>query len=194
MPLNPAVATRFLNYYNDTLQFQSTLSYLKSPPTSYQQPGVDLLKGLEDLKKGVQAGIFPDQYEFEASLQTLLLASHDDHLTLNAGILSAFSFASPYDLVTLSKDGIEIPKVYLTYDFSESQAFTIYTPSPVVSINGEDTVEYLKKFAARNSMGMVEQHADWNQLMRSAAQDIQGDYNVLYATFSSLPSLCPYSQ
>lgn len=61
VPFNPAVATRFLDYYSDTLQFQSTLSYLKSPPPSYQQPGVDLLKGLEDLKKGVQEGIFPNQ-------------------------------------------------------------------------------------------------------------------------------------
>ncbi|CAG8959328.1 hypothetical protein HYFRA_00013098 [Hymenoscyphus fraxineus] len=178
VPFNPAVAVRFLDYFNDTLQFQSTLSYLKNPPTSYQQPAVDLLKGLEDLKKGIEGGIFPNQYEFEAALQALLLASHDGHLTLDAGILAAFSFASQYDLVTLSKDGIETPKVYLTDDFAQSNGFINYTPSAVASINGEDTFSYLKKFATKNAIGLVEQHADWNSLMRSAAQDYQGDINI----------------
>ncbi|CAG8972123.1 hypothetical protein HYALB_00008128 [Hymenoscyphus albidus] len=178
VPFNPAVAVRFLDYFNDTLQFQSTLSYLKNPPTSYQQPAVDLLKGLEDLKKGIEGGIFPNQYEFEAVLQALLLASHDGHLTLDAGILAAFRFASPYDLVTLSKDGIQTPKVYLTHDFAQSNAFINYTLSAVASINGEDNFSYPKRFATKNAIGLVEQHADWNSLMRSAAQDNQGDINI----------------
>jgi hypothetical protein len=89
---NSAVASQFLDYYNDTLQFQSTLTYLKNPPRSYQQPGVDLLGGLAALQQGIEDGIFLNQYEFEAALQTLLYAAHDVHVTLNAGILAAFSF------------------------------------------------------------------------------------------------------
>lgn len=61
VPFNPAVASKFLSYYNDTIQFQSTLEYLKHPPTSYQQPAVDLLKGLEDLEIAIQANKFPNQ-------------------------------------------------------------------------------------------------------------------------------------
>lgn len=113
VPFNPAVATRFLQYYNDTLQFQSTLTYLKNPPTSYQQPGVDLLGGLEQLQQGIDNGIFPNQYEFEAALQTLLYAAHDGHVDLIAGVLAAFSFGSPYDIVSVSLDGVQLPKVYL---------------------------------------------------------------------------------
>jgi hypothetical protein len=113
VPFNPAVATRFLQYYNDTLQFQSTLTYLKNPPTSYQQPAVDLLGGLEELQRAIDSGSFPNQYEFEAALQTLLYATHDGHVTLYAGILSVFNFASPYDIVSLSLDGLQLPKVYL---------------------------------------------------------------------------------
>src|SRR5271154_6922560 len=82
VPFNPAVATRFLQYYNDTLQFQSTLTYLKNPPTSYQQPGIDLLGGLEQLQQGINNGNFSNQYEFEAALQTLLYATHDGHVDL----------------------------------------------------------------------------------------------------------------
>lgn len=39
-------------------------------------------------------------------------------------------------------------------------------------------MEYLTKFAALNSVGMVEPHADWNQLMSGPAQDIQGHSNI----------------
>jgi hypothetical protein len=113
VPFNPAVATRFLHYYNDTLQFQSTLTYLKNPPRSYQQPGVDLIGGLNQLQEAVNSGTFSNQYEFEAALQTLIYAAHDSHLDLIAGILAVFSFASPYDIVSLSIDGIQLPKVYL---------------------------------------------------------------------------------
>jgi hypothetical protein len=184
VPFNPAVASQFLDYYNDTLQFQSTLTYLKDPPRSYQQPGVDLLGGLAALKKGVEDGIFPNQYEFEAALQTLLYASHDSHVRLNAGILAAFSFSSPQEIVSLSLDGIQLPQVYLVKDLADSNFLLAYKPSPIISINGEEVVTYLTKFAGKNSIGMIEPHGDWNQLMRSAAQDIQGYPNTFTtATF-----------
>jgi len=37
---------------------------------------------------------------------------------------------------------------------------------------------YLTEFASKNSVGTLEKHADWNQLMMSAAQDIQGYFDV----------------
>lgn len=113
VPFNAAVATRFIAYWNDTLRFQSTVEYLKNPPEDYQQPGVDLLAGLSELQSAVNNGAFKNQYEFEVALQLLLVSAHDAHLYLNAGILAAFTFASPYDIVSLSTDGIELPKVYL---------------------------------------------------------------------------------
>ena len=112
VPFNPAVATRFIQYYNDTLQFQSTLAYLKSPPPSYQQPAVDLIAGLNEIQSAIDTGFFQNQYDFEKSLQTLLYSAHDSHLQLYAGLLSAFTFGSPYELVSVSLDG-ELPKVYL---------------------------------------------------------------------------------
>jgi hypothetical protein len=178
VPFNPAVATRFLDYYNDTLQFQSTLTYLESPPTSYQQPSVDLLGGLVELQQGIDSGIFPNQYEFEAALARLLYAAHDAHLTLFAGILSAFSFGSPYEIVSISLDSIQLPKVYLAVDLDSSNNFANYTPSPIASINGIDTTTYLTGFASSNSYGTLEPHSDWNQLFLSAAQNIQGVYSI----------------
>ena len=69
--------------------------------------------GLEQLQQGINSGIFPNQYEFDAALQTLLHATHDGHVDLIAGVLAAFSFASPCDIVSVSLDGVQLPKVYL---------------------------------------------------------------------------------
>ncbi|KAH8817199.1 hypothetical protein F5884DRAFT_874120 [Xylogone sp. PMI_703] len=178
VPFNPAVATRLLGYYHDTLEFQSTLAYLKDPPPSYQQPGIDLLAGLQHLQDGINNGIFPNQYEFEAALQTLLYATHDAHVNLYAGILSAFTFASPYDIVSLSIDGVQLPKVYLAVDLFDSDYFTRFQPSAIKTINNVDVTTYLTEFASKNSVGTIERHADWNQLMLSAALDIQGYFDV----------------
>lgn len=113
MPFNAAVATRFLKYYNDTLQFQSTLAYLKHPPASYQQAAVDLIGGLGQIQQDIDNDAFPNQYAFEATLQNLIYSAHDSHLQLTSGILAAFSFASPYNIVSLSVDGIQDPKIYV---------------------------------------------------------------------------------
>ncbi|KAI1756077.1 hypothetical protein F4782DRAFT_320022 [Xylaria castorea] len=187
VPFNPAVAARFLKYYNDTLSFQSTLSYLKSPPSTYQQPSVDLIGGIQSLQDAVNSGSFANQYEFEAALQLLVNNAHDDHLFLNAGILSAFSFGSPFDIVSLSVDGVETPKVYIGTDVFDSNAFTFFEPSAIQSINGQNATTYLETFAAGNVAGSVDPHTDWNRLMFSFAQDIQGSFNV----FSGLTPFYP---
>ncbi|KAM3070136.1 hypothetical protein ACMFMG_003829 [Clarireedia jacksonii] len=178
VPFNPAVASRFLGYYNDTFKFQSTLNYLKNPPATYQQPAVDLIGGLNLLQTAVNEGRFANQYEFEAALQTLIYEAHDGHVDLLGGILSAFSFASPRDIVSLSVDGQEVPKVFLADDLFDSNYFTSFQPSAIASINGIDATSYLLTFASWNSQGTLESHADWNQLVLSAAQDIQGFFNV----------------
>ncbi|TVY84307.1 Peptidase S41 family protein [Lachnellula suecica] len=176
VPFNPAVATDFILYYNDTIQFQSTLQYLKNPPTSYQQPGIDLVGGLAQLQAGINKNVFQNQYEFEAALAALLLSAHDSHLILDSGILAAFSFGSPVDLVSVSSDGVQTPKVYIATDVAYND--DEFTPSAVSTINGEDVVAYLERFAAQNSWGGLESHTDWNQLFFSAAEGIQDDPNV----------------
>lgn len=114
VPFNPAVATRFLHYYNNTIQFHSTLAYLKDPPASYQQPAVDLLAGLDQIRQQIEEGVFQNQYAFEAHLQNLIYSAHDTHLRLVSGVLAAFSFAAPFGIVSVSEDGIQLPKVYVT--------------------------------------------------------------------------------
>lgn len=113
VPFNAAVASQLLEYLNQTIQFHSTLAYLANPPLGYQQPAVDLLGGLDEIKHDIEGGNFLSQYDFETTLQGLINAAHDDHLSVQGGILSTFVYGSPFDIVSLSEDGIQLPKLYL---------------------------------------------------------------------------------
>ncbi|KAF2130075.1 hypothetical protein P153DRAFT_315688 [Dothidotthia symphoricarpi CBS 119687] len=163
VPFNDAVATRFIKYLNETLQFQSTLAYLKNPPTGYQQPAVDVLSELSKIQTDVTSRVYRNQYQFEIDVQHLLYRAHDAHLYLSGGITSAFSFLAPYSITAASSDGLSLPKVYLTSDVIESRDQG-WTPSPIKTINNEDVVEYLTRLASLNAVGGIEPHADWNQL------------------------------
>ena len=114
MPFHPDPAKQLLQYYRDTLQFHSTLAYLRDPPASYEPPAVDLLGGITLLENDIDLGIFENQYAFEAALQTLIYAAHDYHLLFIGGALSVFTFASPLEIVSLSPDGVSLPKLYIT--------------------------------------------------------------------------------
>jgi hypothetical protein len=114
VPFNGAVATRFMQYLYDSVEFQSNLAYLKNPPTTYQQPAVDLLGGLAHIQAKINNGAYANEYEFEAEIQALIYSTHDGHLYLSSGILGLFSFGSQYPIASVSVDGIQLPKVYLS--------------------------------------------------------------------------------
>lgn len=175
-----------MQYYNDTLQFHTTPAYLKNPPPSYQQPAIDLFQELEQLQRDVDNSVFHNQYDFEARLQNLIYSTHDAHLELVSGILAAFTFASPYGIVSVSSDGKELPKVYITNDLLESQGNeSDWDASAIRLVDGQNAAEYLAQFAALNAIGGLEPHADWNQLMSSPALDIQDYFSIFegYTTF-----------
>ncbi|KAK8119573.1 Peptidase S41 family protein ustP [Apiospora kogelbergensis] len=175
IPFYSDPALRFLNYYNTTLQFQSTLAFLKTPPGGYQQPAIDVGDILHRIENNVTAGAYRYQYEFEVDLQKLVLAIHDAHVNLDIGITSPFVYGSPYSISSVSLDGKEPPKIYLTEDIQNAQLDGwSWTPSPISQINDIDVVEFLTDFASLNSVGYVENHAEWNALMGHPAQDIQG--------------------
>lgn len=171
MPFDAAVATRFVDYYNDTLQSQSTLKVLENPPVGYQKQPFDIMQELINIKAKINSGDFSSQYAFESGIQLLIARMHDNHVTLDAGILSAFRFASPYTLISISEDGLQEPKVYLHEDVLAATK-EVYRPSPLSKINNMDVHEYLESLLAMNTDGYVESHGDWNSLMSSPAKEI----------------------
>ena len=188
MPFNSAVALRFLKYYKETVQFHSNIDILKSPPASYRQPPVDFMQGLAELQAKVEAGEYQNQYAFEHELQSLVLKVHDSHFKLFAGVLNQFSFGSNWEIISLSEDGRKAPEVYVYNDsLSECIAQPGCTPSSVDTMNGVPVVDYLTSFAANQSFGLLEPHADWNSLMISSALLIKGGMT----TFGGSATLYP---
>lgn len=124
VPFNPAVGSRFVKYWNGTLQFQGTLEYLRQPPAGYQQPPVDLIAGVNDVQHTIDSNGFANEYQVEAALQSLLFSAHDSHVSLDAGLLSSFYFGSVNGLTAVSLDGVQLPKVYLTDDLIANQSKT----------------------------------------------------------------------
>lgn len=186
VPFNPAVGTRFVNYVNTTIQFQSTLAYLKNPPKGYQQPPVDLVGGLQEIQNNITAGYYLNQYVFEAEVQKLLYSAHDAHLSLTAGAMAAFSFLAPFKISAASTDGKALPKVYVTDDIIQSQAQG-WTPSAIQSINGQNIMEFLTDLASLNGFGNVDPHADWNQLFTTPTLDILGDESLFFGYLAFYP-------
>lgn len=178
LPLNQTVASKFIQYYRDTLDFQSTLTYLKNPPSSYQQPPTDLLGGLDQIQRNLDTGVFSNQYEFEVAVLDLVYSAHDGHTYLYAGASNVFGFGSPFAISSVSVDGVQPPEVFLTDDLYESKHGN-YTASPIATVNGQPVLEFYENFAKVNSQGYLEPHADWNSLMYSPAADIQGLVNAL---------------
>lgn len=178
VPFDPAVATRFIRYYNQTLQFQSTLALLKNPPEGYQQPPVDVIAELGLIQNKISSGEYKNQYVFEADLQLLINRIHDAHVYLSAGILAPFAFVSPFGLVSASKDGKAPPEIYFQGEVVLGQ-LQGWEPSPITMINGINATDYLTAFAELNSEGYLEPHADWNALFEHPARDIQGTLSTL---------------
>ena len=74
---------------------------------------MNLLGGHDQIKAKVNAKSYSNEYDFEVELQQLLLSTHDAHLELVYGILSVFYFGSPYGLVSVSSNGLELPKAFI---------------------------------------------------------------------------------
>ena len=122
VPFNSTVALQLISYYNQTLQFQSTLAYLRNPPATYQQPGTDVIGGLDAIQSNINAGRYANEYEFESAILRLIQSSHDGHLVFSGGASAVFSFTSPYQFLSISPDGIQMPKVYVAGKYLDSRA------------------------------------------------------------------------
>ena len=114
VPLNKTVASQLIGYYKDTLEFQSTLTYLRNPPSSYQQPSTDLLGGLDQISRDLEAGAYSNEFSFEIALLNLAYSAHDGHLYFYGGASNVFSFGSPFDVSSVSVDGTSPPQIFIT--------------------------------------------------------------------------------
>lgn len=103
------------------LEWQSTQSYLKSPPAGYPLAGVDLVGQLAALRSNVSSGAYNGEIEFEGNLSKIITSAHDGHLNLQLDGLSVFTYGIEVGdgLVSVSLDGKSLPEIYLLGECSD---------------------------------------------------------------------------
>jgi hypothetical protein len=131
------------------VQFQSTLTYLKTPPSGYANQGVDLVGGLDDINRKAGNGDYDNEYDFESDIAALLVKSYDGHLGFDGmAFRGVFGWrrSRQISLISGSSDGKETPKVWAVQDYNNTDDGT--TRSAVTQINGKDAVQFLEEEAA----------------------------------------------
>ena len=92
---------------------QPDLSYLKNPPAGYLQPAIDIVATLETMIDKIKSGFYGNEHEFQTDLFKNFQAVHDGHFRFAPDLISkALLFRRPVQIVSVSRDGVEIPKVY----------------------------------------------------------------------------------
>ena len=124
IPINTTLAQASVQWLESFLQFQTTLAYLKDPPSTYPLPPVDIMGGLASITSKITSGQYANEYDFEHDILELIFGAYDGHLAYIPFLPGTFSYSRADSLVSISADGIQLPKVYF---LSEPTIFTICT-------------------------------------------------------------------
>jgi hypothetical protein len=180
MPFDADLAVRFLDEYAKYLQFHATIDDLREPPKSYISTTVDVLKGVERIRGKANESLYSSQYEFDSDLHYLVSRANDGHLGLELCSLSIMHFEHGVPLVSISRDGLELPQIY-TYSDAEAMASGAADRSPVIHINGQDPT-YRLQATIGVTIGLQDPDARYNSLFPSHAAGFEGRYGGGYWT------------
>jgi hypothetical protein len=150
-------------------QWHSDMTWLKNPPASWEDGPLDLIAELDKIKTDL--GNFANEYEVQLSIQKLAVRSGNFHFNYVPDILQVFGWRRDVSLVALSDDGVQVPKLYVTFDALKVADGNITEDeiSGVTKINGDDAWPYLENLA------------QWEQYL-----DMDGRLNSLWAKGDTL--------
>ncbi|KAJ2893741.1 hypothetical protein MKZ38_008298 [Zalerion maritima] len=113
IPLDVNASTAFIDYILPYVSLISNVDDLGSPGPEYAVPGVDLAGGLGQIRRKAREGGYGSQFEFEAEVKSVVVRAQDGHTNLYTALTEFFAFATNTSLVSISRDGVEIPKIYI---------------------------------------------------------------------------------
>ncbi|KAI1640892.1 peptidase S41 family protein [Biscogniauxia mediterranea] len=168
VPNKPGPAKRLITSLKAFVEWQSTLAWLKDPPASYMLPPVDIQGGLDNISATATAGGFASEYDFQLAIVQVITAAHDGHFSYRPDIFKAFRFGSKLasDIVSVSKDGLEVPKLYHRADLASNAT---KTPVAITKINGQDAVTFISDLNSKFSV----------------YQDPDSQWNTQFATYAN---------
>ncbi|KAK2055612.1 peptidase S41 family protein [Colletotrichum caudatum] len=167
VPNKPGPAKELITSLKAYVQWQSTLSWLKSPPASYMLPAVDIEGGLDEISGKAEAGQYKSEYEFQLAIFKLIASAHDGHFAFRGDVFKGFSFRNSLaaDIVSVSRDGVEVPKLYHLAQINNDTA----APA-IVKINGREAVSYIGDLNLKFS-GFQDPDSQWNSNFKSYASN-----------------------
>ncbi|KAK7219617.1 hypothetical protein V2G26_007620 [Clonostachys chloroleuca] len=166
IPISNEEVARVIYHFKHILPMYSTLGFLKNPPASYQQPSIDVMAYLDHIDEKAKQNKYANFYEYESDMSLMAYQVHDQHFRLRNGGMYQFRWYLPDDIVSVSRDGQELPQVYVYSDISRE----VPSASPIIELEEEPVVSYLERYArTKASTGLLEPHAEWNALMYNPA-------------------------
>lgn len=74
---------------------------------------MDIWGNFDLILSNLRTGKYANEHEFQADLFRTVNLVHDGHFRFAPDLLSkAVSFGRPFEVVSVSMDGVEVPKVY----------------------------------------------------------------------------------
>ncbi|KAF2665447.1 hypothetical protein BT63DRAFT_428401 [Microthyrium microscopicum] len=149
------------------MQFQSTLGYLKSPPSGYPMPAVDIIGGLNDILTKIKANFYSREFTMEMDVFNLIQKSFDGHLSVVPYLIGSF-LIERQPLVSISPNGNDVPQVFFRSDINS----TGFAPSPITKIDSQDVVDFLMTIPD----GLQDKDALYNSLFYNPATFISSAF------------------
>ncbi|KAF4628586.1 hypothetical protein G7Y89_g9564 [Cudoniella acicularis] len=177
VPLNKTAALLLVDAMEPYLEWQSDSAWKKDPPADYFYPPHDIFGYLALVKKNLESDQYANEYEFQEDLYNVFALAHDGHFVFYPDALTkAFEWGRQRSLVSISKDGVEIPQIYLYEDIISAPS----SASIVKEINGEDAATYVANFAYTASFNQ-DADAAYNSMFYSKAYFASGNFKGYFS-------------
>ncbi|KAI0130801.1 hypothetical protein F4814DRAFT_456784 [Daldinia grandis] len=139
------------------VEWQSTLAWLKNPPKSYGFPAVDIQGSLDKILETAKQGGYESEYDFQVAIVQTISVAHDGHFFYMPDVFKAFTFENrlAQDIVSVSIDGVSLPKLY------RFSALRLGSAVPIAQINGQNAASFIVDLGSRFG-NFQDSDAQWN--------------------------------
>ncbi|KAJ5643302.1 uncharacterized protein N7484_005809 [Penicillium longicatenatum] len=181
MPFESSRAVLWVKEFRKWLLFQSDLEILKDPPPGYQMPATDLIGTLDQIEKRAAGESYKNHWEFDTDVKNMIGSAYDGHLDVSTCPSSLMTYTNDVPLVSVSSNGMAIPKVYT---FADARLLKSHQArvSPIVSINGVDAASYLEEISLTSKS--QDRDALYNEVFLSNPIAAKGESWALNGLFS----------
>ncbi|RDW57380.1 hypothetical protein BP5796_12830 [Coleophoma crateriformis] len=153
------------------------LAFKKKPPADYEYPPVDLVDAVTKIVNNLTNKAYSNEYAWQMDVFKTFMSARDGHFRFAGDLISRpIRFSRNVSVVSVSMDGVAIPKLYVLDDVQRMQSNPSFQPSAISKINNQDAVTYIQNEADRGFQ--QDKDAAYNTVMYNPALDFVPGFNV----------------